>query len=185
MEIPLVLSERRDGALVVSVPTAYRIVTAVVLAVLALALLPGPNPPGAIGWIVLIFVALAVLYEDRWIIDPSAGRILHRTGLVFLARRTSILLGDVARLRVAPFVRGTVPGSAEEAEENAAALAGDRPDDSGRRRLSPKRRYLSILIETTDGTRYFVDANSARRAGALKARASRIAAACGVQMIEG
>jgi hypothetical protein len=185
MEIPLALRERRDGALVASVPIAYRIAAASALVALSCALLPGPAPPGALGWIVLGLVALATLYEERWVFDPSSGRVSHRVGLLVLARKRSIALGDLARVRVAPFVRGTVPGSADESSENAAALSGARIDDSGRKRALFKRHYLCILLETDDGSLYFVDAGSARKGDDIRARAARIAAACGVSLEEG
>jgi hypothetical protein len=185
MEMPLKLRERRDGALVAALPLAYRIASIVVLVVLILALTLDDTPPGLVSWVVLCAVALAAFYEERWIIESAAGKIVHRNGLLFLARRTVIDIAQVGRIRVVPFVKGTAPGTIEEAEENAATLEGSALHDIGRRRSFSKKRYLCILIETVDGIRYFVDAAPPRDGEAIRKRASRIAAACGAPLVEG
>jgi hypothetical protein len=186
MEIPLVLRARPGGRLVYSVSGLFRAAMAAILALMAAALfVDGGSPPEAFGWILMALTAFATLYEERWTFDPSAGRIAHRAGLVFLARRTDIALKDVERFRILPFVRGTLPGSGDEAAENAAALTGSRTDDSGRRRSRHKKPYLRLCFETADGESYFIDALPARRAGELKTRAARISAACGKELVEG
>jgi len=185
MEIPLALRERKDGALVYAIPLPFRAAMAAIIALLAAALLMDGRNPGIGGWASLILAALGGLYEEKWTFDPGSGRIAHRVGLVFLARRKVIPLGDLARLRIEPFVRGTVPGSADEARENAAALAGGEAGVFGGRRARYKRPYLCLVCETVDGGRRFVNAASPRRAAVLRAQASRIAEACGVPLAEG
>ncbi len=184
MEIPLVLRAKAGGKIIYAVSGLFRAAMAAILAVLAAALLMDGGSPGVGGYVALGLTALAGLYEERWTFDPSAGTIVHRAGLLFLARRTAIALGDVARFRVEAFVRGTLPGSADEAARNAAALEGGRPDDGSIKRSSHKRPYLCIVCETVDGSRYFIDALPARKAEALKRKASAIAEACGKELIE-
>ena len=184
MEIPLVFRARKDGSLVYGLPLLFRAAMAALLALIAWALLMDGGAPSAAGWIAMAAVAFAALYEDRWIFDRHAGEIAHRVGLVFLARRTSIDLGEVTRFRIAPFVRGSLPGSADEAAQNEAALRGARADDSSRRRAAHQKPYLHILCEMQDGTRYFIDASTARKAAAMRAKAARIAAACGKELVE-
>ena len=185
MEIPLVLRERRDGGIVYSVPRAFRAAMAAIFALLAAALLTDGLGPGLGGALALALVALGGLYEERWTFDAKSGEIAHRVGLVFLARRRVIPLEEVARFRIAPFVRGTVPGSTDEAEENEAALAEGRADDSRSRRARYKKPYLCLLCETEDGSRRFVNAVNARKGAGLKAQAARIAEACGKPLIIG
>jgi hypothetical protein len=185
MEIPLVLRARADGSIVYGIPRLFRAAMAAIVALLAVALFIDGQSPGVGGWVALGIAALGGLYEERWTFDPKAKAIVHRVGLVFLARSRTIALGDAARLRFVPFVRGTVPGSADEAEENAAALAGGRADDVGRRRARHKKPYLCLLCETEDGSRYFVNAAPARKGAVLKAQASRIAEVCGLPLVEG
>jgi hypothetical protein len=185
MEIPLTLRARRDGKLVYAIPLPFRAAMAAIAALLAAALLMDGRDPGIGGWASLSIAALGALYEERWSFDPGAGQVSHRVGLVLLARRTTIALGDIASFRIEPFVRGTVPGSADEERENAAALAGGRADDAGAKRARFKRPYLCLICETKDGSRRFLNAVPARRGAALKAQASRIAEACGAPLSEG
>jgi hypothetical protein len=185
MEIPLALRARKDGALTYAIPLLFRAAMAAIIGLLAAALLLDGRDPGVGGWASLGIAALGGLYEERWTFDPGSGRIAHRVGLIFLARRVVIPIGDLARLRIAPFVRGTVPGSADEARENAAALAGGGADDLGRRRARYKRPYLCLSCESADGSRRFVNAVPARRGAVLRAQAARIAEACGLPLAEG
>jgi hypothetical protein len=184
MEIPLSLRERRDGVLVYALPAAFRAAMAAVVAVLAASLSIEGGSPGVGGWIALAIAAFGCLYEERWTFDPRSGLVAHRAGLVFLARRTAIAMGDIERFRLAPYVRGTLPGSTDEAAENEAALSGKRADDSGKRRARHKRPYLCLVCETRDGLPYLVNIANARKGAALKAQAARIAAACEAPLIE-
>jgi hypothetical protein len=184
MEIPLALRERSDGALVYSLPAAFRAAMAAVAAILALALSIEGGSPGVGGWIALALAVFGGLYEEKWTFDPRRGEAAHRAGLVFLARSTMIAMGDIERFRLAPYVRGTLPGSADEAAENEAALSGERADDSGKRRARHKKPYLCLVCETRDGARYLVNIASARKGAGLKAQAARIAAACEAPLIE-
>jgi hypothetical protein len=185
MEIPLVLRARSGGKLVYAVSGVFRAAMAAILALMAAALFADGGSPGALGWILMALAALAALYEERWTFDPAAGTIAHGAGLVILSRRLGLALGDVERFRIVPFVRGTLPGSGDEAAENAAALAGGRTDDSGRRRAWHKKPYLRLSLETADGVSHFIDALPARKAAVLKGRAARIAEACGKELVEG
>jgi len=189
MEVPLVLHKGRDGALVYSVSWFFRALMALILALVAAALFTdggaGGPAPGPVGWIVIAVLALGTLYEESWRIEPVAGRLVHRSGLLILARSKALALDTVDRFRIVPFVRGTLPGSADEAAQNAAALAGARGDDSGKRRAWHTKSYLCLIVETSGGERYSIDVQSARKATALKAIASRMAGACGKELLEG
>jgi hypothetical protein len=185
MEIPLVLRARSGGKLVYSVSGIFRAAMAAILALIAAALLLEGDSPGLGGAMAIAIVALAALYEERWSFDPAAGAIVHRVGLLFLSRRLSLNLADVMRFRIVPFVRGTLPGSADEAAQNAAALSGGRGDDGSRRRSSHKKPYLLIVLETGDGTRYSINSMPARKAATIKEQATRIAEACGKELIVG
>jgi hypothetical protein len=184
MEMPLVFRDKADGSLVYSISALFRAAMGLILAILAAALFMDGGSPGVGGWIALALAGFGALYEERWTFDKKSGEIAHRVGLVFVARRRKIAMIDVMSFRIVPFVRGTLPGSADEIAQNAAALAGKRADDGARRRAPYKKPYLCIVCETADGSSYFIDALSARKADKLKARASRIAAACGKKLIE-
>ena len=185
MEIPLVLRTRADGSLVYRVSALHRALMAAILAVLAAALFMDGGTPGLGGAIAMAAAALAALYEERWSFDKKAGTIVHRAGLVFLARRDSIALADVLRFRVSPFVRGTLPGSADEAARNASAMAEAGADDSRVRRSWHKKPYLRLTFDMSDGSSRLMEILPARRAAALRERAARIAEACGKELVEG
>jgi hypothetical protein len=185
MEIPLVLRSRPGGRLVYSISWLFRAGMAAILAILAAALFMEGGRPGLGGWIAMAAVALAALYEDSWSFDPAGEWIVHRAGLLVLSRTRTIALADVTCFRILPFVRGTLPGSADEAAQNAAALAGERVDDGGKRRARHVKPYLCLVLETMDGSRYSIDVLSARKAAIMKERATRIAEVCGKALEEG
>jgi len=185
MEVPLVLHTGRSGKLVYSVSWIFRGLMALILALVAAALLVDGSSPGIVGWIVLAALALGALYEESWRVEPAAGRLVHRSGLLVLARSRSLALDEVARFRILPFVRGTLPGSEDEAAQNAAALAGERVDDSGKRRAWHMKPYLCLVVETVDGRRHSIDLVSARKAATIKAIAARMAEAAGKELLEG
>jgi hypothetical protein len=185
MEIPLVLIKLRDGRLVYGIPLWYRLVMASIAALVAVSLAVSGAAPSLGGWIVLAIVALAACYEERWTFDASAGRITHRAGLLMAARSTTIEFAKIERFRIAPFVRGTIPGSEDEQAENAAALAGGRSDDGTRRRSFVKKPYLRLICEASDGASWLLDTVGARKIETLKMNAARIASYCGKNLIVG
>jgi hypothetical protein len=185
MEIPLVLRQKKDGSFSYAMPLAYRIAMAIIFAMLAVAGFMDGKSPGVGGWIAIAIAALAALYEESWIFSAKTGELGHRAGFLPFARRRTIAKGGIARLMIEPFVRGTVPGSADETEEKAAALAGGRADDSGKKRARHKKSYLCLVCETEVGERYFMNAADARKGDKLRAEAALIASSCGVPLVEG
>jgi hypothetical protein len=185
MEIPLVLREKKDGSFSYGMPLAYRAAMTLVFAALAAAVFMDGQMPGVGGWIALAIAALAGLYEESWSYSAEAGELQHSTGFLPFARRAAIRKLSIERFKIEPFVRGTVPGSADEAEEKAAALSGGRADDSGKKRARYKKPFLCLVCETDDGSRYFMNAADARKGDRLRAQAARIARACGAPLVEG
>jgi hypothetical protein len=185
VEVPLKLSAPDPDRLVYAIPGWYRLAMALILAALGAGIALAGLRPGPMPWIVLGVVALGALYEERWEFDAGRGRIVHRAGLVFAPRRTVLPFAAIERLRLVPVVTGTVPGSRAEREENAAALAGQRVDDSGGRRQRHRKPFLDLVIESADGHSRLVDRMPARRAGRLRDLADRAAALCGKPLEEG
>jgi hypothetical protein len=184
MEVPLVLTSPRPDRLVYGLPIWYRAVMGLILAIVVTALLMGDSRPGILAWLVLALLLLGALYEDSWTFDAAEGRATHRAGLVVSARSTVIEFSSIERFRVVPLVKGTIPGSAEEQAENAAALAGKRSDDGQIKRFRHKKPFLSLEIECTDGTRYLVDHLPARNGEKLRSVVSRLATLCGKPVTE-
>jgi hypothetical protein len=156
-----------------------------ILALLLLGLMLGGTAPGKLGWAMLVLAALGALYEERWVFDAGASRIVQRVGLLVAARGTVIPFDAVETFRIIPVVAGTIPGSQDEATENAAALAGSPTDPSGRRRPRHKKPFLDLVVECADGTRYLIDHRPSRHAAELRDVATQVAALCDKPLEEG
>jgi len=185
MVIPLALRSTRDDRLVYGIPLWYRIAMGLILAVIAAALYSSGEEPGVAGWIVLALTLLSFLYDERWTFDKGTRLVTYRSGLLFAARRSEIGFDALTAIALKPFVRGTIPGSEDEAVENKAAMEGGRGDDSSLKRVFFKKPYLCLVLEAEDGARYFVEAVPARRLPAFKEKAARIAAFCGKSLVAG
>ena len=179
LAIPLVLRATGGQRLVLGLPLWYRVVMALILAVVAAGLVQVGGRPGILAWTVLALLLVALLYQERWVFDAGLGRVRHQGGLVGAARTTDIPFRAIAGLRLEPHVRGTIPGSEDERRANAAALAGGRTDDGDRHRARHKRPYLGLVLECADGTRLLVDRVPARDADRLRQVARRLAEHCG------
>ncbi len=185
MEIPLVLRSPRTDLLVYAIPSWYRVLMLFIAFCVAASFVIASAPPGFVAWLVLALVALAGLYEERWTFDSRRGLLVHRAGLLVAARSFEIPFAGIERFRFVPFVRGTIPGSKDEAAENAAALEGSRTDDTQRRRAMYKRPYLNLICVGSDGVEYLINTIPARRAATLRTAAVRIAELCGKPLVEG
>lgn len=185
MELPLRLRRTKNGRLVYSIPLWYRICMAALALVVAGSILTLPGRPAPLAWIILVIVALAGLYEERWSFDAEARRVSHRSGLLFAARTLRIPFDEVEEFRLLAHVRGTIPGSEDERERNIAALAAGRPDDSSKKRSSFKKPYILIVFDASDGRRYVLDRMGARSAARLRYVTAQIAEHCGKPFREG
>lgn len=182
MEIPLVLHLKADGSFRYGMPRLFRVVMLVILLALGYGLYFDSRGPGTGGYIVLVVVLLATLYVDGWSYNPKKQVLVRSVGIWPITKRESLSRDSLGRFCIEAFVRGTVPGSQDEAAENRAALSGARADDGGKRRALHKRPYLCLVCETVEGKRYFINAVPARRGAKLKSQAAEMAKACGVQV---
>ena len=185
MEIPLTLRSPSPDRLVYAVPRWFRASMAGILAVLVAGLLLGGKPPGVMGWAMLVLAAAGALYEERWVFDATAGRIVQRVGLRLAARSLVIPFESAETFRIIPVVAGTIPGSQDEVTENAAALAGTPTVDSRGKRARHKKPFLDLVVECVDGTRYLIDHRPARHAAELREVATQVAALCDKALEEG
>ncbi|MDP3179190.1 MAG: hypothetical protein Q8M76_14885, partial [Spirochaetaceae bacterium] len=185
MEIPLVLRLARDGRLVYAIPAWYRAVMGFIAACVLASLFIAGGMPGIVGWIVIALVCFGGLYEERWTFDRSDQSVTHRAGLVFWSRETRVRTDSIATFRLSAFIRGSIPGSDSEKADKEAALALGRGDDFQRKRSSHKKAYLSIVMETVDGSSYLLNMMNARKGSALREAARNIAEHCGAPLIEG
>jgi hypothetical protein len=108
VDIPLVLRRSGPDRLGYRLPRWYRAGMALLLAVLGAGLALGDGPPGLPGWALLVLVALGGLYEDSWLFDAGAGRVVHRLGLCCAARARVIPFAAIERFRLVPLPTGTL-----------------------------------------------------------------------------
>lgn len=181
MDLPFTLTEGRDGTLRYGIALWYRVLAALIFAVLAWTLAAQGEPPSIIGWLFLALSALGVLYEDRWSFRRDG--VEHASGLVFASRRLRLARESLDALRLVPHVRGSVPGSEDEALENSRALSGEaEANPYGRKGALWKRPYLILVLDARDGSEYSIDKVPARNRDRIRGIAERIAERTGLEL---
>lgn len=161
MELPLRLSRRSTGELVYGVPLWYRIASGLVVAVLC-ASIAVAGGTGAIGVIVIIVSALAFLYDERWVFDPSKSVVRSGIGLLPVPHRDSFPFDRMTKLRVEIFAKGkTDQTNLPEADK------------------MPRGSQARLIAEFDDGQSVIIDSVSWKRKPELEKTAAAIAAFCG------
>jgi len=184
MEIPLSLKKTADGRLVYGIPLWYRIMTGVMIAMIAGGILTTAGSPGLIAWLILILLVLGTLYEEVWIVDTKAKTVRHLGGIWPIARALVVNFDDVEEFALGAFARGTVPGSAEETADKDRAFAmmyGKDTNDVGKNafiKLGTRKPYINLMLRTKSGETYLVDTLPARRAYKLRKAGEALAEAC-------
>jgi len=190
MEISLRLKKAADGRLIYGIPLWYRTMTAAMLLLIAGAMLISEGSPGLIAWLIFILLALGLVYEERWTLDPASKMITHHWGFWPLAKAASNDFASIEEFRLKALARGTVPGSREEslANERAFAMMSHKDADMSMKKSFLKSAgrvpYMNLLMKTTDGEIYLIDSIPARRASKLAVVGSAFAEACGSSFIK-
>ncbi len=168
MEITLSLSFKKnaDGSASIryGIPLWYRILSLVILVIIvaSIILVQGTN---ALGLIILALSLLAALYEETWSIDESTKTVRSKTGLLFLAKRSSFAFGDIARMELNDFARGRVNQ--------------DELPESGKMPFGSQTRLI-ITLKNED--RFLVNAVSFRKRSRLEKDAQEMARLIGVAL---
>jgi hypothetical protein len=184
LSIPLVLRAPDANRLVFSFPAWYRALMGVILLVLIAGLVQEGVRPGWPMWALLAIIALGVLYQEQWTFDADRRRVAHKVGLLVAGRTLLIDFALIERFLITPHVEGTIPGTEDERDENAAAMRGGRGDDAGARRARHKKHYLGLVMACQDGANYLVDRVPAREVAGLRATAARLAEFCDKPLVE-
>lgn len=180
MTIALRRFERRDGSVLFALDPLYRFV----FAALAVFLVVGLIARGEPGWgpaIVLAVILAGTLYDERWLVDPTAGTLSARTGLLVLARRRSWRIDEVEQVVFRHHRAGSLPGTRqqppEQNEVSPARIGG----------IIPRRRathYLWYAIGLSDGTQVRVEMRRVRDWDRDLSVARSFAEALGVKLVE-
>lgn len=190
MEIPLSLKKTSDGSLSYGIPLWYRIATGAMLAFVLGGAFSASGRPSFAAWIIILLLGFGVLYEERWIVDAKTRTIMHKAGILPVTKTQSIPFAQVAELRLSAFARGTIPGSPEEQADKERAFSMMRGKDvstegDGATKPSPfkmnrRKPYINLILDTTSGESFLVDALPARSASRLLKAGSAMAEAAGV-----
>lgn len=165
MQINLEL-RHAGSTLVYGIPLWFRIVSGTITGILVLvSIVTGSLGIG--GAIITAMALIATLYEERWIFDPERDSCEGRVGLVVAARKTSIAISDIERLRIDVFAKGQLDQR-------------DRPADD----KLPPGSQVRLILDTKSGDHYMVDSVSVRRKPTLVQAATLLAAGCGVELEE-
>lgn len=181
MELPFTLTETRDGRLRYGIALWYRVLAALIFGILSWTLSAQAEAPSVVAWLLLALSAFGVLYEERWTFGTAGAE--HAVGVLFAARTLRLDRETLEALSLVPHVRGTVPGSEDEARENARALSGEQDmDPYGRKKSLWKRPYLILVLAARDGSEYAVDKVPARNRDRILGYARRIAERTGLEL---
>ena len=189
MEISLRLRKAADGRLIYGIPLWYRAMTAAILLLVAGAMLSSEGSPGLIAWLIFALLALGLVYEERWTLDPASKTITHRWGFWPLAKASSNDFASIEEFLLKALARGTVPGTKEEslANERAFAMMNHKDADTSMKKSFLKSAsrvpYMNLLMKTTDGEIYLVDSIPARRAAKLTLVGQAFADASGREFV--
>lgn len=180
----------RNGSISYGIPLWYRIVTGIIILLVAGALFTSDTAPGIPGWIIFVLLLLGLLYEERWTADPATRILTHRGGIFPIIKATTIDFASIEGFVLGAFVQGTIPGSSEETADKERAFATMRGQDTddGKlgtlKRLGRRKPFINLIIKTKEGASYLVDTLPARRAARLKKTGSLLATVCDCQLSE-
>lgn len=189
MEITLVLREKTPGRLVYAIPLWYRLVMALISAILVAAIyVSGDGKGSVVSWIIVGIAALAALYEETWVLDKATASLSHRFGLVFLARTVSLPFDRIQSFRLRAFYKGSNPGTPASAGESAAILSSlnvdsDLSDLKGRNRMR-RKAYITLICDDREGGGLVINTLPLRGAAGLKTVAARFAQEAGVALLD-
>ena len=125
VEIRLQPRNRPDGSLELHLPISFRILFAVLAAVVGLGMIGAPQI-GLFPTIVLLVLVLGALYEERWHFDPNTNTVTSWHGLLVANKARQWSFADIEAVNSAFYLRGSVPGSAPPEENETHTYGGGR-----------------------------------------------------------
>ncbi|MEN6476974.1 MAG: hypothetical protein ABFC75_03150 [Rectinema sp.] len=179
-----------DGRVTYGIPLWYRIMMAVMIAAIGGSMTMTGEAPGVAAWIMLAILALGLLYEERWDVDPKAGTIQHRGGLLIATKRTVIEFDRIEGFALTALAKGTVPGGESDRKQSREAFAQMNGHEEIQTKTNffgkfgAKRSFINLVLSTNDGSEYLVDTCQARRAARLKIAGISLAEGCGKSFSE-
>lgn len=116
LKLNFILKEQSDDTLALKLHWGFRIVFAVLAAIiLASQLVTASEDGGAYISIVLIAVfALIALYNESWYFDRHSGVVRHLHGLVMLSATRTFSAEEIEGVEVKAFRKGSVSGKQDE-----------------------------------------------------------------------
>lgn len=181
LDISLAARENADGALTLSFPWFARAVPGIFAAVVVLAGFGGEGGSawslGAFGWICLVMLLAAALYEERWVLDPKAKILSFRAGVFPLTRLKRWGFDEIVAVSLESFEKGRPSFIAEQAR-------GPGAHDGLGKMKGRDARYAALVLERRDEERLVVEVLPHRRSMVLRKKALKIAALLGLPLNE-
>lgn len=105
-------------------------------------------------FIVILLMAAAASYIERWTFSRQEGTVTYRIGLPFAHRKESYPLEEIEALAVKEFTKGKLFHDGNE--ERSAA------ESSGPRLRAFKRRYVRLSLSLRDGEKLDIETQPVR-----------------------
>ena len=160
-DIYLKAFERR-GLAGLEFPWYPRVVSLVIALLVGGATFADGKPP-LLGVVLVAFLVLAGIYDERWTVDSTNRTVDKRVGLIWGARTQKWGFGDIAGFELTDFVRGASAGEA---------------DLPGYKRFH--KPLVRLTMALTSGQSTVIETTSARHRQHLFRQGQRLAELCGV-----
>jgi hypothetical protein len=139
--------------MVLRLPLPFRVIIGVAAGGLLLGMVSREGF-STVPFIVILLMAAAASYIERWTFSRAEGTVTYRIGLPFAHRKESYSLKDVEALAVKEFTKGRLFQDGED-EQSAAESAGPRL-------RAFKRRYVRLSLFLRDGEELDIETQPVR-----------------------
>lgn len=162
----LQLSRSDSETMVLRLPRLFRLIIGVAAVGLFVGMLSREGF-ALIPFLVILLMAAAASYIERWTFSRTEGRVTYRIGLPFAHRTESYALSEIEAVEVSEFTKGKLFENGKEEEAPGAETSGPR--------LRPfKRRYVRLSLLLSDGDELDIETQPVRGGRHLGDRAEEI-----------
>lgn len=146
-EFRLILVRPEDKRLVLRFSYVLRGSFFLMTALIAAAMLVSGSV-SAVGVILGLLTLFGALFEENWTWHPDSRTLVHRSGLLVLAKNKTYAAADIGGLELRRFIRGQYPGGPElNPTDDPAAAPGKRQPRKSRFAV----KMIGLALETKDG----------------------------------
>lgn len=166
LDISLRMSSPDSKTLVLRLPRLFRVIIGAAALGLFVGMV-GREGFALVPFIVILLMAAAASYIERWTFSLREGCVTYRIGLPFAHRTELYDLSDIEAVGVDEFTKGKLLKNGQESEARSAESFGPR--------LRPfKRRYVRLSLLLSDGDELDIETQPVRGGRHLGDRAEEI-----------